>query len=118
MQNTWAVTRESPATGNSHASARDKGYVTTLMGRRRFLPAINARDRVSRQGAERMALNTPIQGTAADIIKLAMLKVDEAVSKEFPEARMILQVHDELMFEARKRARKPWARGCAISWRT
>ena len=82
------------------ASARDKGYVITLMGRRRFLPAINARDRVARQGAERMALNTPIQGTAADIIKLAMLKVDEAVSREFPRAMMTLQVHDELMFEA------------------
>ena len=82
------------------AQARERGYVTTLLGRRRFLPAINYRDRVARESAERMALNTPIQGTAADVIKLAMLKVDEMMAKEFPEALMTLQVHDELVFEA------------------
>jgi DNA polymerase-1 len=81
------------------ASARDKGYVTTLLGRRRFLPAINSRDRVAREAAERIALNTPIQGTAADLIKLAMLKVQAMIDAEFPEALMILQVHDELVFE-------------------
>ena len=79
--------------------ARERGYVTTLLGRRRFLPAINYRDRVARQSAERMALNTPIQGTAADIIKLAMLKVDQMMQQEFPQALMTLQVHDELVFE-------------------
>ena len=79
--------------------AREKGYVSTLMGRRRYLPAINSRDRMAREGAERMALNTPIQGTAADLIKLAMLRADELLKTEFPEALMILQVHDELMFE-------------------
>lgn len=82
------------------SQARDRGYVTTLLGRRRFLPAINYRDRVARESAERMALNTPIQGTAADVIKLAMLKVDEMMQEEFPAALMTLQVHDELVFEA------------------
>lgn len=79
--------------------AREQGYVTTLLGRRRFLPGINANDRVAREAAERMALNTPIQGTAADIIKLAMLRVDEMLAAEFPQTLMILQVHDELVFE-------------------
>ena len=79
--------------------AREKGYVTTLLGRRRYLPAINSSDRMAREGAERMALNTPIQGTAADLIKLAMLRADELIKDEFPRALMILQVHDELMFE-------------------
>ncbi|MBI5521016.1 MAG: DNA polymerase I [Desulfarculus sp.] len=81
------------------SQAREQGYVTTLLGRRRFLPAINSSDRMAREGAERMALNTPIQGTAADIIKLAMLKVDQMMSAEFPDCLMILQVHDELVFE-------------------
>lgn len=81
------------------AQARERGYVTTLLGRRRFLPAINYRDRLAREAAERMALNTPIQGTAADIIKLAMLQVDQMMQEEFPEALMTLQVHDELVFE-------------------
>ena len=81
------------------AGARDKGYVTTLLGRRRFLPAINSSNRIAREGAERIALNTPIQGTAADLIKLAMLRVAEMMAAEFPEALMILQVHDELVFE-------------------
>ncbi len=82
------------------SQARDRGYVTTLLGRRRFLPAINYRDRVARESAERMALNTPIQGTAADVIKLAMLRVDEMMQEDFPAALMTLQVHDELVFEA------------------
>lgn len=81
------------------SQAREHGYVTTLLGRRRFLPAINANDRLAREGAERMALNTPIQGTAADIIKLAMLQVDQMMVAEFPQCLMILQVHDELVFE-------------------
>jgi len=81
------------------AQARDHGYVTTLLGRRRFLPAINARNRQARMSAERMAVNTPIQGTAADIIKLAMLHVDQMLDAEFPDALMIMQVHDELVFE-------------------
>ncbi|MCB2226796.1 MAG: DNA polymerase I [Desulfarculaceae bacterium] len=81
------------------AGARDKGYVTTLLGRRRYLPTINSSDRIAREAAERVALNTPIQGTAADLIKLAMLKVQAMLDKEYPDALMILQVHDELVFE-------------------
>jgi len=81
------------------ARARERGYVTTLLGRRRFLPAINSPQRPAREAAERMALNTPIQGSAADIIKLAMLRVDEMMRQEFPQTLMILQVHDELVFE-------------------
>lgn len=90
--------------------ARDNGYVTTLLGRRRFLPGINASDRIAREAAERMALNTPIQGTAADIIKLAMLRVDEMLAAEFPEALMILQVHDELVFECPQAQIKAFAK--------
>ncbi|MCB2189119.1 MAG: DNA polymerase I [Deltaproteobacteria bacterium] len=84
------------------AQARDRGYVTTLLGRRRFLPAINSSDRIAREAAERVALNTPIQGSAADLIKLAMLEMDRIMAKNWPEALMILQVHDELVFEV------PW----------
>jgi DNA polymerase-1 len=79
--------------------AREHGFVTTILGRRRYLPSINASDRITREGAERMALNTPIQGSAADIIKLAMLRVQELLDAHFPQALMILQVHDELVFE-------------------
>ncbi len=89
--------------------ARDKGFVTTLLGRRRFLPAINASDRLARESAERMALNTPIQGSAADIIKLAMLRVDEMMGREFAQALMILQVHDELVFECPKEEAQAFA---------
>jgi DNA polymerase-1 len=81
------------------ARARELGYVTTLLGRRRFLPGINYRDRATRQAAERVALNTPIQGTAADIIKLAMLAMDRVIAEEHPRSLMTLQVHDELVFE-------------------
>ncbi|MFH1035892.1 MAG: DNA polymerase I [Pseudomonadota bacterium] len=91
------------------SQAREYGYVNTLLGRRRFLPAINASDRLAREGAERMALNTPIQGTAADIIKLAMLKVDQMMVAEYPESLMILQVHDELVFECPTGQVKPFA---------
>ncbi|MEW5914507.1 MAG: DNA polymerase I [Thermodesulfobacteriota bacterium] len=91
------------------ASARERGYVTTLLGRRRFLPAINSSDRVSREAAERIALNTPLQGTAADLIKLAMLKVQAMLDNEFPEALMILQVHDELVFEVPEKQIKRFA---------
>ncbi len=91
------------------AGARDKGYVTTLLGRRRFLPTINSHDRVAREAAERIALNTPIQGTAADLIKLAMLKVQAMLDAEYPEALMILQVHDELVFEVPEKKVKKFA---------
>jgi len=79
--------------------ARRDGYVTTLFGRRRYLPEIRDRNFARRSFAERTAMNTPIQGTAADIIKRAMLRVDEQLAAEGLRARLLLQVHDELVFE-------------------
>ncbi|HBI15102.1 MAG TPA: DNA polymerase I [Desulfobulbaceae bacterium] len=85
--------------GEIVAKARQDGYVATLLGRRRQLPDIGHRDRTRREFAERMAINTPIQGTAADIIKLAMLRVDRELRENRLGARMLLQVHDELVLE-------------------
>ncbi len=79
--------------------AREKGYVQTLLGRRRYVPDINSRVFQFRQAAEREAANMPVQGTSADIIKLAMLHVDKALSASGLGAQMVLQVHDELLFE-------------------
>jgi len=79
--------------------AREKGWVSTILGRKRKLPEINSSNRVQRQNAERMALNTPIQGSAADLIKVAMIEVDKRLLEKFPEAKMIIQVHDELVFD-------------------
>jgi len=79
--------------------AREKGYVQTLLGRRRYVPDINSRVFQFRQTAEREAANMPVQGTSADIIKLAMLHVDKALRESRLGARMVLQVHDELLFE-------------------
>lgn len=83
-------------------TARHKGYVTTLMKRRRYLPEITSRNFNIRSFAERTAMNTPIQGSAADIIKKAMLDLHAALQKENVQARMLLQVHDELILEAPK----------------
>ncbi len=80
--------------------ARDKGYVQTLMGRKRWLKDINSANFTVRGFAERNAINSPIQGTAADMIKMAMVKVQDAIKKEGLRSRMILQVHDELVFDA------------------
>lgn len=80
------------------AQARERGYVTTLLQRRRYLPELKSSDINARRGAERMAINTPVQGSAADIIKLAMLRLDAALDPS--EARLLLQVHDELVVEA------------------
>lgn len=80
-------------------NALEKGYVETLCGRRLNLPDIHSNDRARRQGAERVAINAPMQGTAADIIKLAMIAVDHWLEHSQHPARMILQVHDELVFE-------------------
>ncbi|HAA89681.1 MAG: DNA polymerase I [Thermoanaerobacterales bacterium 50_218] len=80
--------------------AREQGYVTTLLKRRRYLPDLFSSNRTVRAFGERTAINTPIQGSAADIIKLAMLKVNSAIKEKGLRARMILQVHDELVFEA------------------
>ena len=80
--------------------AREKGYVESLFGRRRYFPSINDRNFSVRSRAEREAINMPIQGTASDIVKIAMLKVDAALKKEGLETQMIMQIHDELLFEA------------------
>ncbi|MBE7001378.1 MAG: DNA polymerase I [Ruminococcaceae bacterium] len=81
------------------ADATQSGYTQTLFGRRRWIPELKSSNFNIRQGAERIALNTPIQGTAADLIKLAMISVDKALTEQYPEARLILQVHDELIVE-------------------
>ena len=79
--------------------AHEAGYVETLKGRRLYLPEINARNRQRQQAAERTAINAPMQGTAADIIKMAMLSVDDWLTRSRVDARLIMQVHDELVFE-------------------
>jgi DNA polymerase-1 len=79
--------------------AKQDGYVSTLLGRRRQLADINSTNRVQREFAERMAINTPIQGSAADIIKLAMLDVHRELARQGLRTRMLLQIHDELVFE-------------------
>ena len=83
----------------SIAQAREKGYVTTLYGRRRMLPDINSRNAVVRGFSERNAINAPIQGTAADVIKLAMVRIYQRFEQEGIKSKMILQVHDELNFD-------------------
>lgn len=80
-------------------TARKQGYVSTIYGRRRYIPEIKSSNYNIRQGAERIALNTPIQGTAADLIKLAMVRVDDALARSGLKAKLILQVHDELIVE-------------------
>ncbi len=81
------------------AFAREHGYVTTLLGRRRYLRDINSRNSLARSNAERMAINTPIQGTAADMIKLAMIQIHQALRQMQARTAMVLQVHDELVFD-------------------
>jgi DNA polymerase-1 len=83
-------------------SARKNGYVSTLLGRRRYFPEINSRNFPVRSNAERQAINMPIQGTAADMIKIAMIRIHDGLRKRGLRARMLLQVHDELVFEAPK----------------
>ena len=82
--------------------ARDQGYVETLFGRRLYLPEINASNMMRRQGAERAAINAPMQGTAADIIKIAMIRVDDWIQSSQAGARLVMQVHDELVLEVEK----------------
>jgi DNA polymerase-1 len=83
-------------------SARKTGYVKTLMGRRRYLRDINSRNNLDRSNAERVAINTPIQGSAADMIKLAMINIHKALAEGGYKTEMILQVHDELVFDVYK----------------
>ncbi|MFB3100167.1 MAG: DNA polymerase, partial [Gammaproteobacteria bacterium] len=79
--------------------AREQGYVETVFGRRLYLPEINARNAARRQYAERTAINAPMQGTAADIIKRAMIDIQNYLNKNYPDIKLIMQVHDELVFE-------------------
>ncbi len=83
-------------------AARRKGYVSTLLGRRRYLPDLNSKNFAVRSNAERQAINMPIQGTAADMIKLAMIGIDAEIRAKKLQTRMLLQVHDELVFEVPK----------------
>ena len=85
------------------AGARATGEVRTLFGRKRALPELMSRNPALRQSAERMAVNTPIQGTAADLIKIAMIRVDRALAARGLDARLLLQVHDELVLEVAER---------------
>ena len=80
-------------------SARESGFTETMFGRKRWIPELKASNFNVRSGAERIALNTPIQGSAADLIKLAMIRVENALNEHFPEAQLLLQVHDELIVE-------------------
>ncbi len=84
---------------NTREAARERGYVETVFGRRLYLPDINAKNHNVRQYAERTAINAPMQGTAADIIKMAMIAMDKWIRREVPEIKMVMQVHDELVFE-------------------
>ncbi|MEE2772934.1 MAG: DNA polymerase, partial [Bacteroidota bacterium] len=88
--------------GDQVAFARENGYVSTVLGRRRYLKDINSRNAVVRGAAERNAVNAPIQGSAADIIKLAMINIHNKLEEEQYKTRMLLQVHDELVFDAHK----------------
>ena len=87
---------------NTLESARECGYVETLFGRRRYIPDITSHNATVRSNAERNAVNAPIQGTSADIIKLAMIAIDRRMTAEGMKSRMVLQIHDELLFEVRK----------------
>ena len=82
--------------------AREHGYVETILGRRRYLPDIHSHNQVVRGGAERNAVNAPIQGSAADIIKIAMIRIHNQLQAQKLQTRMLLQVHDELVFDVPK----------------
>jgi DNA polymerase-1 len=79
--------------------AKEQGFTKTIYGRKRYIPELKSSNFNIRQGAERIALNTPIQGSAADLIKLAMIRVDAALRENYPDAKLLLQVHDELIVE-------------------
>lgn len=81
------------------ANAREKGYTETIFGRRRYFPALHSTDRVAREAAERAALNAPIQGSAADIMKIAMIRAEQTLAEAHVKSRIILQIHDELVVE-------------------
>ena len=87
---------------NTIEFARSNGYVSTLLGRRRWLRDIDSRNSLARSNSERIAINSPIQGTAADMIKLAMIHIHKALKEQNLQTKMILQVHDELVFDVPK----------------
>ena len=84
------------------AQGKEQGYVTTMFGRRRPIPELSSSNFMQRAFGERVAMNSPIQGTAADIIKIAMIRVNEGLKSQGLKSRLILQVHDELLIEAWK----------------
>ena len=84
---------------DTRKAAKAQGYVETLFGRRLYLPEINAKNASRRQYAERTAINAPLQGTAADLIKKAMIAIDAWLAESATDTRMVMQVHDELVFE-------------------
>ena len=84
---------------HTRIEVRQRGYVQTVLGRRRYIPEISSQNRMVREAGERMAINMPVQGTSADIIKIAMLRLDEEIDRRKLASRLILQVHDELIFE-------------------
>lgn len=88
--------------------ARDDGYATTIFGRKRYLPELDSSNIMIRRGAERMAINTPLQGTAADLIKIAMINIAEAIKDNSDEIKMLLQIHDELIFEIKEDKIDTW----------
>ena len=90
--------------------ARAAGFTKTMYGRRRYIPELSSSNFNIRQGAERIALNTPIQGTAADLIKLAMIRVHDALKRHYPDAKLLLQVHDELIVECPEELAEPVAK--------
>ena len=79
--------------------AFEKGYVTTLLGRRRYIPELHSTQQVTAEYGKRLAINTPIQGTAADMMKIAMIRIHDYLTSTGKRARMLIQVHDELVFE-------------------
>ncbi len=85
---------------NSVLFAKEHGYVTTIYGRKRPIPELKSSNFMQRSFGERVAMNSPIQGSAADIMKIAMIAIDERLSKEYPQSRIVLQIHDELLIEA------------------
>jgi DNA polymerase-1 len=84
---------------STREQAREKGYVQTILGRRRYVPEVNSANRIVREAAERMAINMPVQGTSSDIIKVAMINLYREMGERRLKSRMLLQVHDELIFE-------------------
>lgn len=88
------------------SDCEEKGYVETLHGRKRYLPDIHSKNRQAKEGAKRVAINSPIQGTSADMIKIAMIRIQEGILSKGWKSRMIMQVHDELVFEIAKKEKK------------